>query len=179
MAATLNSLGVVEIAELESKLPNNVAQGTDDCLSRCGISKVDQPTSQRQPRLPSNPLPSGFSGPPPPPPVPTSTSGALATNPPVHSAAATGNFLNNDNNLVPSVWSDKNVKTILIVLLVVNGLFVVGTLAALFFYIARIRTNNRSSPVREYSDAQFVPLDKEKDYYDPYQLPPSPTPQES
>ncbi|KAI0806035.1 RmlC-like cupin domain-containing protein [Irpex lacteus] len=64
VAAALGGIGVEEVAGLESKIPNNVALGTAECLQRCGIKSANgQPTDQRQPRLPANALPAGFSGP--------------------------------------------------------------------------------------------------------------------
>jgi oxalate decarboxylase/phosphoglucose isomerase-like protein (cupin superfamily) len=64
IGATLNGLGVQQVAELESLIPNNIAQGADECLQRCGITRLKtQLTSQRQPRVSGNALPSGFSGP--------------------------------------------------------------------------------------------------------------------
>jgi hypothetical protein len=69
VGATLGGLGVTEVAGLESKIPNNIAYGTDECLKRCGIKRPDtQLTSQRQPRNQGNMLPDGFAPPAPPPP---------------------------------------------------------------------------------------------------------------
>jgi hypothetical protein len=66
VAASLGDLGIVEVAEIEANIPNNVALGIDECLQRCNIDRGEQPKSQRQPRLASNELPDGFQGPPPP-----------------------------------------------------------------------------------------------------------------
>ncbi|KAI0065403.1 RmlC-like cupin [Artomyces pyxidatus] len=49
VGAALGGLGVVEIQGLESKIPDNVAYGVDECLQRCGITRGNQPTSQLQP----------------------------------------------------------------------------------------------------------------------------------
>jgi hypothetical protein len=195
VAAALDSLDIVQIAMLESQvsngicigillpsfsisqIPNNVAQGTADCLARCGISAVNQPTTQRQPRLPSNALPSGFSGPPPPPPVSTTPSAALASalqhNPTGAAAIVTGSAIATDN-MPQSIWSDKNVKAVLIALLAINGLFVVGLLIALFLFMARKRAATRGR-TRDGSIPHFAPLADEKlEYYDPYHRTPSP-----
>ncbi|KIP11055.1 hypothetical protein PHLGIDRAFT_173935 [Phlebiopsis gigantea 11061_1 CR5-6] len=61
--ATLGGIGVEQVAGLESKIPDNIALGSDECLQRCGISRGNQPTNQRQARVSANALPSGFSGP--------------------------------------------------------------------------------------------------------------------
>ncbi|KAK7683714.1 hypothetical protein QCA50_013090 [Cerrena zonata] len=66
VAASLGGIGVEEVAGLESKIPDNIALGTDECLKRCNITRGSQPTNQRQPRVSGNALPSGFSGPTPP-----------------------------------------------------------------------------------------------------------------
>ncbi|KAJ3476808.1 hypothetical protein NLI96_g10902 [Meripilus lineatus] len=63
VAAALGDIGIEQIAGLESKIPNNVALGTEECLKRCGLTNSGQPTSQRQPRVAANALPSGYSGP--------------------------------------------------------------------------------------------------------------------
>ncbi|EKM57835.1 uncharacterized protein PHACADRAFT_206707 [Phanerochaete carnosa HHB-10118-sp] len=69
----LGDIGVEQVAGLEAKasalaphhlIPDNIAFGADECLQRCGIKRTDQPTSQRQPRVSGNALPSGFNGPP-------------------------------------------------------------------------------------------------------------------
>ncbi|KAJ7835544.1 RmlC-like cupin domain-containing protein, partial [Mycena olivaceomarginata] len=61
VGATLGGLGVEQVAGLESKIPDNVAIGTDACLKRCGLYRGDQPTAQRQPRVSGNAFPSGVS----------------------------------------------------------------------------------------------------------------------
>lgn len=54
---------MVEVAGLEAMIPDNVILGVEECLQRCNISRVIQPTLQREPRNSANALPSGFSGP--------------------------------------------------------------------------------------------------------------------
>ena len=64
VGATFGGLGVVEVAGLESQIPDNVILGVQECLQQCNISYVEQPTLQREPRNSANALPSGFNGPP-------------------------------------------------------------------------------------------------------------------
>ncbi|KAI0043628.1 RmlC-like cupin [Auriscalpium vulgare] len=59
VGATLGGLGVVEVADLESKIPDNIAFGAEECLTRCGITRTNQPTLQRQPRVSGNAFPDG------------------------------------------------------------------------------------------------------------------------
>ena len=65
VGAALGGLGVVQVADLEDKIPNNIALGVDSCLQACGIQRgsITQPTDQREPRNAYNALPSGYSGP--------------------------------------------------------------------------------------------------------------------
>ncbi|KAI0069277.1 RmlC-like cupin [Artomyces pyxidatus] len=60
VGAALGGLGVTEIHGLESKIPDNVAYGVDECLQRCGITRGNQPTTQLQPVDAGN-SPSGIS----------------------------------------------------------------------------------------------------------------------
>ncbi|TCD69657.1 hypothetical protein EIP91_006674 [Steccherinum ochraceum] len=59
VGASLGDLGVQEVAGLEK--------------ARCNINRGTQPTTQRQPRVSGNALPSGFSGPTPAAPAPSAT----------------------------------------------------------------------------------------------------------
>ncbi|KAJ7082915.1 RmlC-like cupin [Mycena belliarum] len=61
VGATLGDLGVEEVVGLESKIPDNVAIGTDACLKRCGLTRPSQPTLQRQPRVSGNALSGTYS----------------------------------------------------------------------------------------------------------------------
>lgn len=65
VGAALGGLGVVQVAGLEEKIPNNIALGVDSCLQACGIQRgnITQPTDQREPRNSYNALPSGYTGP--------------------------------------------------------------------------------------------------------------------
>ncbi|KAI0318174.1 RmlC-like cupin domain-containing protein [Amylostereum chailletii] len=71
VGASLGGVGIVEIQGLESKIPDNVVLGVDECLQRCGIQRGDQPTAQRQPRVSGNAFPNGT--------VSSTASGAAAT----------------------------------------------------------------------------------------------------
>ncbi|KAJ7288811.1 RmlC-like cupin [Mycena rebaudengoi] len=57
LGITLGDLGVEVIEGLESKIPDNVASGTQECLKKCGLTRKDQPTLQRQPRVSGNAFP--------------------------------------------------------------------------------------------------------------------------
>ena len=48
---------MLEISELAHLIPDNVVQGTDECLARCGIEPIQQPTTQQQPRISANAFP--------------------------------------------------------------------------------------------------------------------------
>lgn len=62
VGAALGGLTPEEIAEIETKIPNNIALGSEECLKRCGITRPAlQLTSQQQGRNPGNALPAGFS----------------------------------------------------------------------------------------------------------------------
>ncbi|KAF7297760.1 RmlC-like cupin [Mycena kentingensis (nom. inval.)] len=54
VAATLGDLGVEEVVGIEKHIPDNVAVATDECLKRCGLHRPEQPTTQRQPKVPGN-----------------------------------------------------------------------------------------------------------------------------
>ena len=164
---------------LSRQIPNNVAYGTAECLARCGIRRTPtQPTSQRQPRLASNPLPPGYSGPPPPPPPPATPplAGSLDHNETDTTSPTlipqSGAILNTG---LSSVWRDKQVQGFFVALLVINGAFAVGALVALFLWVARTR-GPKHAPLasRDAPAGQFHPIDKV--YYDPYDPRRSPSP---
>ncbi|KZT74362.1 RmlC-like cupin [Daedalea quercina L-15889] len=58
VAATLGEIGVQEVASLADKIPDDVAYGSQECLTRCGISVGTQPTDEQVPRVSGNALPS-------------------------------------------------------------------------------------------------------------------------
>jgi hypothetical protein len=60
VGAALGGLGVQQVADLENLIPDNIIQGVDECLQRCGIERVGQPTAQRQPRVSANAFPAGI-----------------------------------------------------------------------------------------------------------------------
>ncbi|KAI0311453.1 RmlC-like cupin domain-containing protein [Amylostereum chailletii] len=57
VGASLGGLGVVEIQGLNDAIPDNIAYGLDECLSRCGLSRDGQPTAELQPRVTGNAFP--------------------------------------------------------------------------------------------------------------------------
>ncbi|KAJ6577701.1 RmlC-like cupin domain-containing protein [Mycena capillaripes] len=61
VAATLGDIGVEAVFGLDSIIPDSFALGTDECLKRCGLPRVPQPTNQRQARVSGNAFPSGVS----------------------------------------------------------------------------------------------------------------------
>ncbi|KAH9844283.1 RmlC-like cupin [Rhodofomes roseus] len=60
VAATLGEIGVEEVASLAEMIPDDVAYGSQECLTRCGISVGPgaQPTNEQVPRVSGNTLPS-------------------------------------------------------------------------------------------------------------------------
>jgi hypothetical protein len=60
VGAALGGLGVQQVADLESLIPDNVILGVDECLARCGITRTGQPTAQRQPRVSANAFPASI-----------------------------------------------------------------------------------------------------------------------
>ncbi|KAJ7251293.1 RmlC-like cupin [Mycena rebaudengoi] len=56
--ATMNGLGLQQYKELEARIPDNIAFGTEACLKRCGLARpLTQPTAQHQPRVSGNAIP--------------------------------------------------------------------------------------------------------------------------
>ncbi|KAJ3475443.1 hypothetical protein NLI96_g11833 [Meripilus lineatus] len=150
VAASLGDLGVVEVAGLEAKIPDNIAFGTDECLQRCGIQRPTQPTNQRQPRVSANALPSGFSGPPPPPPASTSSKQVptpLASNHARRSVSESTNESEvNTSKRVPSRWERFQVPETLVIssgynvnnaLVGLIGLMAFGYVGIALFFIRR------------------------------------------
>ncbi|KAJ7300884.1 RmlC-like cupin [Mycena albidolilacea] len=61
--AALGYPGVQQVKGLESKIPDNIAVGTDECLKRCGLARPPaQPTAQHQPRVSGNAFPTNAVG---------------------------------------------------------------------------------------------------------------------
>jgi hypothetical protein len=194
IGAALGGLGVEEVLGLGSKIPDNVAAGTDECLQRCGLTRPStQPTAQHQPLVSGN--------------SPTATSvffststtsstsssatstgtgkAALAATTSTASAAAQspgGKAISGSEQLSANSASgnsnNSNTSPILIALVVINALLVVGLLVALFLYI-----QNRSRQAAFGSHRYAAPstpsdplikaeekyeLGRESTYYDPY-----------
>ncbi|KAJ7117740.1 RmlC-like cupin domain-containing protein [Mycena epipterygia] len=101
--ATLGDIGLQEFEELAAMIPDNIAVGTDECLKACGLARPPtQPTSQQQPRISGNALPTGTDAAPPvsssapanpisSAPVAANSTAASTTTAPVSSSPAKGN----------------------------------------------------------------------------------------
>ncbi|KAJ7117746.1 RmlC-like cupin domain-containing protein, partial [Mycena epipterygia] len=46
--AALGDIGIQEFEDLASKIPDDIAIGTDECLKACGLTRPVQPTAQQQ-----------------------------------------------------------------------------------------------------------------------------------
>jgi len=57
VAATLGDVGVQEVVELATGIPDNLAIGIDSCLQKCNIQRGPQTTTQQQPRDDGNAFP--------------------------------------------------------------------------------------------------------------------------
>jgi len=57
VGASLGGLGVQQVADLASLIPDNVILGVDECLQRCNITRTPQNTAQQQPRVSANAFP--------------------------------------------------------------------------------------------------------------------------
>jgi len=135
VGAALGGIGVQEIAGLESKIPNNVAFGADECLKRCGLTRPPvQLTSQRQPRVSANALPSGFTGPAPPPAATPPPASNLAIPTPVSNAAGGSKGAVSDASSTITI-SDHHLTPFLIALMALNGAFLISGLVGLVFFI--------------------------------------------
>jgi hypothetical protein len=83
------------------------------------------------------------------------------------------NYAQNDlsaNSVMPSsILNDNNIRPFFIALLTINAVFVVGTLTALFIYVARRRGGRGSHKRGDHSRLLQLPAtEKEHEYYDPY-----------
>jgi hypothetical protein len=83
--------------------------------------------------------------------------------------ASTSNNLGVISGIPQSLANDKDLRPFLIALLVINGLFVVGTLTALFLYVARKRGGRHAKRTDHSRLLQGTGgAEKEHEYYDPY-----------
>jgi len=130
----------------------------------------------------ANALPEGYSGPSPPPAPPPAPAGPLGDNlvESPNISATTSDKNNSNSSTLPSSLNEKSTKSLVIALLAVNGVFVLGTLTALFFYVSRKRSREPQG-IHDSSGSEFAPLHVEKaEYYSPYHHPSSPgTPEKS
>jgi len=57
VAATLGDIGVQEVVNLATGIPDNLAIGVDRCLQQCNLKRGDQTKTQQQPRINGNAFP--------------------------------------------------------------------------------------------------------------------------
>jgi len=55
--ATLGDIGLEEVTDLSTGVPDNLAIGVDRCLKKCGLTRGNQTMKQQQPRDADNALP--------------------------------------------------------------------------------------------------------------------------
>jgi len=55
--ATLGDVGLQEVTNLTTGIPDNMAIGVDRCLKKCGLTRSEQTTKQQQPQDANNALP--------------------------------------------------------------------------------------------------------------------------
>ncbi|TCD67067.1 hypothetical protein EIP91_000580 [Steccherinum ochraceum] len=144
VAASLGNLTADEVAKIESKIADNVAFGTNDCLQRCGITKTTQGTTQRVQRVAGNALPSGFSGPTPASSGATSTATSASSTSHATGTPTPGDRLAGaveDENDAPS---SSKLSTLDIALIVVVAILGLGYIAMMVAYF--VRRNKQKSP---------------------------------
>jgi hypothetical protein len=173
VGADLGGLTPEEVADIEAKIPNNIAFGADECLKRCGITRPTQPLSQRQPRNAGNALPAGFSSTPDPADLyPAGSPGAAGNGTGSVSGKLGGvsGKLGGSSALGGAVGSSIGGSPILIALIAINGAFVVGALVALVLWL-KSRGSSRKADKR----GRYVPPSEYKEgmvehqeYYDPH-----------
>jgi len=57
VAATLGDVGIKEVVDIASGIPDNMAIGVDRCLAKCNLKRGEQGTNQLQPRVEGNASP--------------------------------------------------------------------------------------------------------------------------
>ena len=150
------------------QIPDNFALGRQECLDRCGIKRQGQKSTQRQPRVSANALPSG-----------TSTWPASATK--VYgSAGATSTHYSRDPSMQTgnvfgalaqdaSTIADSGVsKNVLIALCAVVGAMGIGYIAIGAFWLVSRRRRQAEKANRWYvrpemSGRSLVPTDEKYD----------------
>jgi len=55
--ATLGDVGIKEVVDLATGIPDNLAIGVDRCLAKCNLKRGEQTTTQQQPRVDGNAFP--------------------------------------------------------------------------------------------------------------------------
>ncbi|PCH41047.1 RmlC-like cupin, partial [Wolfiporia cocos MD-104 SS10] len=139
VAASLGEIGVEEVAGLAHLIPDDVAFGSQECLTRCGINAGTQPTAEQVPRVSGNALPTGSSS--------WSTS-AKATETSTNFSRSTSLF-GAVVDAAASSTSDKSVQPATIALGAIVGVMALGYvgLAAMYF-MRRQQTKKTRSYVR-------------------------------
>ncbi|KZT12476.1 RmlC-like cupin [Laetiporus sulphureus 93-53] len=162
VAASLGEIGVEEVGWLAEKIPDDVAFGSQECLTRCGISVGVQPTAEQVPRVSGNALPTG-SG------TPSNT----------WQARATSTVTNFSRSLIGDLATDyasthASMRPVTIALIAVVGVMGLGyvVLAALFFTRRGRKDGKDRSYVRpDMAGRTLVPttekLDLASEPYDP------------
>lgn len=128
VAAVLGGIPVDQVAKIESLVPDSLALGTDECLNRCGLKRTAQPTTQRQPRVSANALPSGYQGPP----APSAAAGGTSK------LATSGSLGVTDSN--------GKVNPLLIALIIICSLMAVGYIILIATWF--IRKNGKGGKKR-------------------------------
>ncbi|KAF7986548.1 hypothetical protein HWV62_26276 [Athelia sp. TMB] len=207
IGASLGGLGVVEVGGLEALIPDNVALGTDECLARCGLTRTSQPTLQHQPVVSGNANPSSAAiKAPTVAAAPTSSStsssstsssssltSSAATSPAAKATAtATAGSGSKDLSNLSAAGAASNsdsasgTSPVMIALVVINGVLVLGILAAAFMYV-RGRSHRSVLDSHQYAPTAVRELNlkagserydpatpRDGAYYDPYtSAPPS------
>ncbi|KAI0349412.1 RmlC-like cupin [Trametes cingulata] len=181
VAASLGDLGVQEVAGIESMIPDNIALGTQECLDRCGISRGDQPTTQRQPRNANNALPGQSSGDWAPSTTAAHWQSTASPNSPhatsthyTRNTMQTGAIFGALSEDAQTVVSNGVSNSVLIALVVVVSVMGLGYLAlAVFYFVSRKRRAaekaNRWYVRPEMSGRKLVPTTEERaeEKYDP------------
>jgi len=147
VAASLGGISEQQVAQIEANIPDVVALGSDECLSRCNITRGTQPETQRQPRVAGNALPSGFSGPPAP-----SASAPAATG----SAAASGSA--KASGSLEAFTNDNGKPNVLVIALIaVCAVLGLGYVVLGITYCVRRRNSRTKGSRYTRPGAQFAP----------------------
>ncbi|OBZ73805.1 hypothetical protein A0H81_05892 [Grifola frondosa] len=153
VAASLDDVGIQEVAGLEALIPDNFAFSADECLQCCDIQRSVQSTNQRRSHLPSNALPSGFSGSPAP--GATSTSASSTPSSGYSTATACPTSTSTPTHYNRNIWQTQaqllgalsdasssvssSMQPVTIALIVVAGVMALGYLVMAILFLGRRR----------------------------------------